>query len=126
MELFHRAMPFAKGQSGNPGGRSTEKAFLAALRVAINQTGKSGRTKLDMVARRLVACAIAGEGWAIQQVADRLDGRPMQESTLNIIKHDATDWTIAELDAIIAADEAASSGRAEAPIAGAREPDQLH
>lgn len=41
---------------------------------------------------------MSGEGWAIQQVADRLDGKPAQESTITVDdKRDATDWTAEEL-----------------------------
>jgi hypothetical protein len=40
--------------------------------------------------------------WAIQQVADRIDGRPAQESTVNIQeKREASDWTREELMAIL-------------------------
>ena len=43
-----------------------------------------------------------GESWAIQQVADRIDGKPAQESTVNINeKREASDWTREELMAIL-------------------------
>ena len=63
---------------------------------------------------------------AVKEIGDRLDGKPAQESTLNIRKHDATDWTIADLDSIIAADEGASSSRTEAPTSGGTESDIVH
>ena len=34
---------------------------------------------MRVIAEKLVEQAIAGEGWAIQQVADRIDGKPAQE-----------------------------------------------
>jgi hypothetical protein len=74
-------MAFAKGSSGNPGGRPKEKAFADALRVAVNRPDEKDpekRKKLMMLAEKLVKCALDGEGWAMQQVADRLDGKPAQ------------------------------------------------
>lgn len=81
-------MPFQPGNRANPGGRPKEKRFTEALRLAIMQevdekddTGKpTGQktTKLRMIADRLVAEAMAGESWAIQQVSDRLDGKAAQ------------------------------------------------
>jgi hypothetical protein len=40
--------------------------------------------KLRRIAEKLVECAMKGEGWAISQVADRIDGRPKQESDFSI------------------------------------------
>jgi hypothetical protein len=74
-------MAFEKGQSGNPGGRPKEKAFADALRLAVNaevEIEGEKKKKLRVIAERLVAEAMAGEGWAVQQVADRLDGKPAQ------------------------------------------------
>ncbi len=71
-------MAFEKGQSGNPGGRPKEKVFADALRLAVNREAEDGRKKLAHLADRLVAEAMAGEGWAMQQIADRLDGKPAQ------------------------------------------------
>ncbi len=74
-------MPFEKGQSGNPGGQRKEKDFANALRVAVNEEHDDQgvkKKKLRMIAERLVREAMCGEGWAIQQVADRLDGKVPQ------------------------------------------------
>jgi hypothetical protein len=70
-------MPFVKGQSGNPTGRPKEKIFTDALRLAVKRED-GDTTKLHRIAERLVAEALAGESWAIQQIADRLDGKPAQ------------------------------------------------
>ena len=97
-------MTWKKGQSGNPGGRSTnDKPLTDALRIAVNETDPvTKKRKLRVIAEKLVECAMGGESWAVQQVADRLDGKPAQQSTVNIYdKRDATDWTTAELEAIL-------------------------
>lgn len=71
-------MAFEKGKSGNPSGRPKEKIFTDALRVAVMRDDGDGKTKLHRIAERLVAEAMAGESWAVQQVADRLEGKPAQ------------------------------------------------
>lgn len=74
-------MAFEKGKTGNAGGRPKEKAFADAVRVAVNrvdETDAEKRKKLMILADKLVTCALAGEGWAMQQIADRLDGKPAQ------------------------------------------------
>jgi hypothetical protein len=96
-------MPFVKGQSGNPGGQPKDKIFADALRAALNQIDpKTKRKNLLLVADKLVECAIDGEGWAIQQVADRLDGKPAQESTLNVNNRTITELADSEIAARLA------------------------
>lgn len=55
-----------------------EKSFANMLNIALTAKGESGQTKLREVAEKLVSKAIEGEGWAIKEVADRVDGKPMQ------------------------------------------------
>lgn len=60
-----------------------EKSFANMLNIALKQTdGKAAdgtpNTKLRQIATKLVEKAIEGEGWAIKEVADRVDGKPMQ------------------------------------------------
>jgi len=103
-----------------------EKSFANMLRIAVSQAGKSGEPKLRELADKLVDCALEGEGWAMQQVADRLDGKPAQESTVTIDdKRDATDWTRDELVAFL---RDAAAGRIGTPEADGRggEPDIVH
>lgn len=51
------------------------KLFEGALRRALNS---NNRDRLYDIAEKLVQAAEAGESWAIQHVADRLDGKPKQ------------------------------------------------
>lgn len=70
-------MAWKKGQSGNPSGRTVEenRPFLAALHRAIKQSeGK----KLRDAADKLLDAAVSGEPWALKELADRTDGRPIQ------------------------------------------------
>ena len=120
-------MAWKKGQSGNPIGRLSEKSFADAVRMAVSEDDPvTKRRKLRVIADKLVAKAIEGESWAIAQVADRLDGKPAQESTVNVNnKHDPTDWTREELVAFL--DDAAARGRGAAKANGRSDkPNQVH
>lgn len=60
-----------------------EKSFYNALSVALAQANGvdlEGKrvTKLRVIAEKLVEAAEAGESWAIREIADRIDGKPMQ------------------------------------------------
>lgn len=48
------------------------------LNIAVREQGRTGEPKLRELADKLVECALNGEGWALQQIADRLDGKPAQ------------------------------------------------
>lgn len=122
-------MAFQKGNRANPGGRPKEKAFTDALRLELNREvgeGADKRKKLNAIAEKLVACALNGESWAIQQVADRLDGKPAQEANVTIDdKRDATDWTRAELVRFLNERRDGGSGATEADGRG-EQPDSVH
>jgi Family of unknown function (DUF5681) len=95
-------MAWKKGESGNPRGRLTEKVFADTLRIVMAETDEvSGKRKLRRIVEKLAEAAIEGQPWAILQVADRLDGKPAQESTLTIDRHDVKDWTRDELLAFL-------------------------
>jgi hypothetical protein len=91
-------MAWKKGESGNPKGRLTEKVFADTLRIVMRETDEvSGKLKLRRIVEKLAEAAIEGQAWAIQQIADRLDGKPAQESTLTLDKRDVKEWTRDEL-----------------------------
>ena len=99
-------MAFKKGISGNPGGKSREKIFTDALRLELNRVDpndKEKRKKINRLAEKLVECAIEDkQAWAFQQIADRLEGKPVQvvDATVddNRTLHQFSD---AELSAIL-------------------------
>ena len=71
-------MPF---QKGNKEGRksSKQKPFQDRLRAAVNQAD-GDKIKLDRIAEALIANAIDGDTAAIKEVADRLDGKAVQQN----------------------------------------------
>ena len=69
-------MPFAPGQSGNPAGNQKAKPFYDALNRAIAQDDAK---RLRAAAEKLLDLAASGEPWAVQHLADRLDGKPKQQ-----------------------------------------------
>lgn len=71
-------MAFQKGQSGNPHGRRLEKLWREALDLALNEIGADGKKKLRAIAEKTVALALDGDMQAILEVANRLDGKPVQ------------------------------------------------
>ena len=72
---------FRPGQSGNPTGRGTEdKLWRDAVRRAVKRRAAEGKgTQLEALADKLVACALAGDIGAMQEIGNRLDGKPTQE-----------------------------------------------
>jgi Family of unknown function (DUF5681) len=102
-------MPFKKGQSGNIYGG--EKPFRDALRMEIADAGDD-RKLLRKIAKRLLEMAEKGDMPAISMLADRLDGKPAQESTVTLVKRDENDWSRAELVAIIRDSRKSSEGTA--------------
>lgn len=73
-------MPGHRG--GQPGNSNALRArpFWAAVNRAIVQ--EDGR-RLREAAEHLLTQAAAGEPWALQMLADRLDGRPAQQVTIS-------------------------------------------
>lgn len=76
-------MPFEPGQSGNPAGGAKSRRFYAALDRAIIQEDSK---RLRAAAEKLLDLASVGEPWAVQMLADRLDGKAAQQ--LQLAGHD--------------------------------------
>jgi hypothetical protein len=68
-------MAGVKGRSGT--NRNKEKPFADALRMEIAAAGDDHK-QLRKIAAKTLALAETGEAWAVQFVADRLDGKPAQ------------------------------------------------
>ena len=95
---------FKPGVSGNPGGRQQhEKEFLAALKRAIaSDDGK----RLRAAAEKLLDLAASGKDWAIEQLANRLDGKPTQAVDM-LVTRQVEELSIEELTRIARSKETA-------------------
>lgn len=121
-------MAFEKGKSGNPGGRKNDKPFTEALRMELAAAGDDHKA-LRAIARNLITLAQKSEKEAlpaINAIADRLDGKPAQESTVTLEdKRDSTDWSRGELVAFLDNARTGSGGVVKANGRG-RKPDRVH
>ncbi len=63
--------------AGNANSGRREKPFLEALRMELASDGPDHK-KLRILARRLIERAEEGEGWALKEFADRIDGKVPQ------------------------------------------------
>jgi hypothetical protein len=101
------------GRSGRKVGSRNDTPFRDALRRAVMEADGDEK-KLFRIARALVTQAASGDVSAIREVADRLDGKPRQETDVTINDNrDPTTLSDAELAAIAASD--GSGADAEAP-----------
>ena len=114
-------MPWKPGESGNPRGRSVgEKLFADQVRMVVHEDDPVlGKRKLRCLAEKLYTAAMAGEGWALCQIADRLDGKPAQESTITVNRTRAEDLSDDELADI-------ATGRGEGTANTPLDPSQLN
>jgi hypothetical protein len=73
---------FVKGHAPTPGGGRPKEAFSIkdVLRHIGNEPGttKKDMTKIEVVCRQVYIYAMKGKSWAVQFIADRLEGRPKQ------------------------------------------------
>lgn len=70
-------------------GPKSDKLWADAIRKVVHEpddTDPEKRKKLHRLASNLVKLALEGEGWAMQEVGNRLDGRPHQTSE-NTVTH---------------------------------------
>ena len=78
-------------------------AFLA-LRLELNRidpNDKEKRKKVNKLAEKLVECALDGEGWAFNIIADRLEGKAAQPIDHNVVDNrEISEFSDAELSAI--------------------------
>ena len=65
---------WAKGRSGNPGGRPKGRGVTAALRALLRQD-HHGRAIADLVAERLLREALSGKPQHLQMLLDRTEGK---------------------------------------------------
>jgi hypothetical protein len=110
-----------RGESGNPGGKSPDRAIVTdQLRLVVNEIDPAtGIRKARVLATKLVDFAMAGESWAFAQVMDRLEGKPIQETNVNVTRRLADELTDDELAQRIA--DITGRARATSTIEGSCE-----
>jgi len=121
-------MTWVKGKSGNPGGRGVNKPFVDVLRMELAAAGNDQKA-LRAIARNLIAVAqmpVRLGVAAAEIIADRLDGKPAQESTVTINNQSLRELADAEIAARIddlrRGRAGATDGNAEASL----DPSQLN
>lgn len=73
----HRFQP---GQSGNPSGRPKTKLLSEGYAKELERVDeKTGKTMADLITERIVKKARKGDLPAAKEVADRTQGRPLQQ-----------------------------------------------
>jgi hypothetical protein len=92
-------MAGVKGRSGT--NKNKDKPFADALRMEINAAGDDHK-RLRRIAAKLIEMAERGDMQAIAQVADRLDGKPAQESSMTVTRVNASELSDNELADIAA------------------------
>ena len=66
-----------KGQSGNPKGRPKKPFCIPEILRKISAEVQDGNlSNLEALLREVYRRALKGEGWAVNFVADRLEGKP--------------------------------------------------
>ena len=86
-------------------GQQRDKPFKTALQMEISAAGENFK-KLRSIARKLIEKAETGDIQAIQEIGNRLDGKPAQAVDLT---HDVTD-AFAQLWTAISEDRALATG----------------
>jgi hypothetical protein len=119
-------MTWKAGQSGNPSGgpgRPKEKPFADALRIVLAEDDPTTqKRKLRVIAEKLVTSAMEGEPWAVKEVMDRIDGKPVQTVDATIERRTANELSDGELH-----DIARSGGKgASAKANGSADPNRVH
>ena len=68
-----------------PGNRNAARACdwrQAIKRALAHESGKTYREGLDIVAKKFIEAAKAGDAWALKEIGDRIDGKPAQSIDL--------------------------------------------
>ena len=77
-------------------GRKAEKPFRDALRMQLKEAGEDHKA-LRMIAAKLIDLAASGDMQAIKELADRTDGKSVQQVDADVTVHTIEDL-IAQLD----------------------------
>lgn len=79
-----KANAFPPGNNANPGGRPKTSVFRTAFLKVLDKPipgDSEGRTYADAIAEKMVTEAVKGKIDAVRELADRVDGKPVQALT---------------------------------------------
>lgn len=77
--MSREATQFKPGQSGNPGGRPKKRPITDAILKELRVKGPNGQdSHLQLAVWKLVQLAIAGDVAAFKELANRVEGTPVQ------------------------------------------------
>ncbi len=112
---------------GRPAGSTNDRTWRGALVKAVNRRteGKGSPKKLELIANKCVDQAVNGEGWAVKEVGDRLDGKPAQAVDMAVaVQFTAIEYKIVDPLAIeVEAVEVLPSNALRAAVAAISAPD---
>ena len=79
-------MTWKKGQSGNPNGRPKDGQSWAGMleKIGDEMTKDKGMSKKEAICRILYKEASEGNSWAVKELIDRIEGRPRQQTDMDI------------------------------------------
>ena len=86
MAAHSNLKPWPKGVSGNPGGRPRKKLVTSELERLLQEqsTEPSGKTWATVIAEALLQQAAKGDVRAITELANRVEGKPLQSVDLEV------------------------------------------
>ena len=78
--------PWPRGVSGNPGGRPRKRLITDELERLLQEEApdKNGQTWATAIAEALLRQAITGDVRAIAELANRVEGKPLQAVDLHL------------------------------------------
>ena len=89
------------GESGNPSGRPKATRSIPDIlrKIALEEGGKDGMLKIEVVLRKVYQYALEGKSWAVHFIADRTEGKALQSIlTLSIDEEDIDGVIESELE----------------------------
>lgn len=101
-------MPFAEGESGNPGGRPkrakmTYDALMLELKARESASTEASPKGLRKIVAKVADLAEEGERWATEFIRDTVDGKPAQQ--VNLADDEGGPLTVVLKQFVLSADD---------------------
>jgi uncharacterized protein DUF5681 len=100
---FQNLRPWPKGVSGNPGGRPKKRLLTDELELLLEQEAPNSRNKTwaVVIAEALLRKAREGDVRAISELANRIEGKPLQAVELDVYSDKDPGERLSELIATV-------------------------